>query len=245
MKQKSSGGKIGNGLVAAGSAAVLAVYAAGYARTQSVEDEASGRGTERRSAAPRQSRPAVAAAAAPEPGQPALMAKMETPREASNAPVNPSPEKAAPVVEPKDSAPKTEAVVTPVPVPAPAPAPVVATPQPAPVQTAVVAPPPPPPAPAKPGPPPNPAAPPWKDGTFEAWGSCRHGDIQAAVVIQGGKIISAAITQCDTRYSCDVIDRLIPQVAQRQNPDVDTVSGATESGDAFSNAVFAALSKAH
>lgn len=63
-------------------------------------------------------------------------------------------------------------------------------------------------------------------------------------MIEGGRILSANITQCRTRYSCDVIDRIIPQVAQRQSPEVDYVSGATESADAFYGAVFEALSKA-
>jgi uncharacterized protein with FMN-binding domain len=89
-----------------------------------------------------------------------------------------------------------------------------------------------------------PSAPIWKDGTYTGWGYSRHGDIEAAVVIEGGRIASATISQCRTRYSCSVIDRLPPQVAQRQSPDVDYVSGATQSADAFYGAVVAALSKA-
>ena len=92
-----------------------------------------------------------------------------------------------------------------------------------------------------------PAAPPapmWKDGTYTGWGTSRHGDIQAAVVIEGGRIASATIAQCRTRYSCSVIERLPPQVAQRQSPDVDYVSGATQSANAFYYAVVDALSKA-
>jgi uncharacterized protein with FMN-binding domain len=92
-----------------------------------------------------------------------------------------------------------------------------------------------------------PAAPPapiWKDGTYTGWGYSRHGDIEAAVSIEGGRIASAIISQCRTRYSCSVIDRLPPQVAQRQSPDVDYVSGATQSADAFYGAVVAALNKA-
>ena len=91
---------------------------------------------------------------------------------------------------------------------------------------------------------PSAAAPPWKDGKYLGWGSCRHGDLQAQVVIEGGKIASAEIAQCLTRYSCSVIENLPPQVAERQSPDVDTVSGATQSADAFYWAVFDALSKA-
>ena len=92
--------------------------------------------------------------------------------------------------------------------------------------------------------PPNPALPPWKDGKYEGWGSCRHGDIQAAVTIEGGRIMSATIAQCLTRYSCDIIDILPPQVAKKQSPNVDSVGGATQSADAFYYAVYDALAKA-
>ena len=91
---------------------------------------------------------------------------------------------------------------------------------------------------------PAPATPAWKDGTYTGWGYSRHGNIEAAVVIENGRIASATISQCRTRYSCSVIDKLPPQVAQRQNPDVDYVSGATQSADAFYGAVVEALSKA-
>jgi uncharacterized protein with FMN-binding domain len=64
------------------------------------------------------------------------------------------------------------------------------------------------------------------------------------VVIEGGRIASATIAQCRTRYSCSVIDRLPPEVAQRQSPDVDYVSGATQSANAFYFAVADALSRA-
>jgi uncharacterized protein with FMN-binding domain len=64
------------------------------------------------------------------------------------------------------------------------------------------------------------------------------------VVIEGGKIASATIAQCLTRYSCSVIERLPPEVAQRQSPNVDYVSGATQSADAFYYAVVDALGKA-
>jgi uncharacterized protein with FMN-binding domain len=100
------------------------------------------------------------------------------------------------------------------------------------------------PAPAPAPAPEPPPAPKWKDGTYTGWGSSRHGDIQAAVVIEGGKIQGATIAQCLTRYSCDVIDMLPPQVAARQSADVDYVSRATESANAFYYAVVDALNKA-
>lgn len=95
-----------------------------------------------------------------------------------------------------------------------------------------------------PAPPPPPAAPKWKDGTYTGWGTSRHGDIQAQVIIEEGRIKSASIAQCYTRYSCDVIDKIIPQVAQRQSPETDFVSGATQSTNAFYYGVVDALSKA-
>jgi uncharacterized protein with FMN-binding domain len=84
----------------------------------------------------------------------------------------------------------------------------------------------------------------WKDGTYTGWGFSRHGDIEATVTITRGHIQSAAISQCRTRYSCGVIEPLPGQVVERQSPDVDYVSGATQSADAFYEAVVAALQKA-
>jgi uncharacterized protein with FMN-binding domain len=99
-------------------------------------------------------------------------------------------------------------------------------------------------APSASAPAPAPAAPKYKDGTYLGWGTSRHGDIQAAVVVEEGRIASATIAQCLTRYSCSVIARLPPQVAERQSPETDYVSGATQSTNAFYYAVVDALSKA-
>ena len=84
----------------------------------------------------------------------------------------------------------------------------------------------------------------WKDGTYRGWGFSPHGNIEATVAIEGGRIASAVISQCRTRYSCGVIDTLPPEVTQRQSPNVDYISGATQSADAFFEAVVAALDKA-
>jgi len=85
---------------------------------------------------------------------------------------------------------------------------------------------------------------PYRDGSYTGWGSSRHGDIQATVVITDGRIASAEITRCLTRYSCSWIAHLPGQVVSRQSADVDYVSGATQSTDAFYYAVVDALSKA-
>ena len=47
------------------------------------------------------------------------------------------------------------------------------------------------------------------------------------------------------RYSCSVIETLVPQVAQRGDPEkIDFVSGATESSNVFYWALIDALAKA-
>ena len=96
-------------------------------------------------------------------------------------------------------------------------------------------------------PPQQPAAEPphsWKDGTYTGWGFSPHGNIEATVQIVAGRIAEAVISRCLTRYSCAVIGMLPPQVAQRQSADIDYVSGATQSADAFYYAVVEALEKA-
>jgi uncharacterized protein with FMN-binding domain len=84
----------------------------------------------------------------------------------------------------------------------------------------------------------------YRDGSYTGWGYCRHGDIQASVVVDGGRIVSAKVVQCLTRYSCNWIEPLYPQVMQRQNAEVDYISGASESSDAFHDAIAEALAKA-
>jgi uncharacterized protein with FMN-binding domain len=222
MPQGSSNKKIANGLVALSSAAVLAVYAAGYTRTRAAANRLEAQADQRR----------------PEVQIPELQ------------PVSPGLSADAPVVEP---AAPSKPIKTAEPVKTVAGVPESVTP-PAAAETSVASLPPAPvveqaaqpAAPAaepKPEPPP-PAAPVWKDGTYTGWGSSRHGDIQAAVVIEGGRIASATIAQCLTRYSCSVIEKLPPQVAVRQSPEVDYVSGATQSTNAFYYAVVDALTKA-
>jgi len=84
----------------------------------------------------------------------------------------------------------------------------------------------------------------WKDGTYSAWGTSRHGDLEASVQIMNGRIVSAWISQCWTRYPCSRIATLPPQVVQRQSENVDTISGVTQSADAFYYGVMQALIKA-
>lgn len=84
----------------------------------------------------------------------------------------------------------------------------------------------------------------YRDGTYVGLGTSRHGNIEATVVIQGGKIVSAQITQCLTRYPCSVISGLPAQVVARQGTAVDLVSRATDSSVAYRSAVAKALAQA-
>jgi uncharacterized protein with FMN-binding domain len=254
-KRRGSGGKVANSLVALGAAVVLAVYAAGYQRTKAAADRMDV-ASERRAPAPVAARLEASRTTI----GPALEAPGTTRRAADAArPVTDSPPAPKAVTEPAakpttDTSalkPSVAAPATELPAATPADAPGATTPAtpvtsvPAtPVTPAPVATPVPVPAETKPAEPPAPPQPQYKDGTFYGWGTSRHGDIQAAVVIEGGRIASAYVSQCLTRYSCSWIAHLPPQVVARQSADVDYVSGATQSTNAFYYAVLEALAKA-
>jgi len=169
-----------NSLVALSSAAVVAVYVAGYARTESAAASLI-------SATPTAS---VAATAAPSarliPTPPATAARSAA---ANTAPSTPTPARAAATATATTSAA-------------------------------------------------------LRDGSYVGTGSSRHGSIEATVIIQGGKVTSAEITKCGTRYPCSRIASLPGQVVARQSTSVDVVSGATDSAVAYKAAVTAALAKA-
>jgi uncharacterized protein with FMN-binding domain len=256
MKQR-----ISSGLVTLSSAAILSVYGAGYARTREASD--------RFDAEDQRRPPLPIPAMAPTPVAPSSTAGLEgdganqapafalptRPATALDRPVaattvNDGPSAPAPsptttrtshveapaTVDAKTTAAPTAALaiataaaasVANSPAPAGAPSTAVATAQPAPEAAAPVA-----------------AAAVLKDGSYLGWGHCRHGDIQAAVTIEGGRISDARIATCLTRYSCSWISPLPPQVVARQTPETDYVSGATDSTNAFYYAVIDALSKA-
>lgn len=253
--------KVANSLLAVSSAAVLAVYSAGYARTRSAADQFDQRAAERRPAAPGPGRAGSPTAPfqgtglnapAAGSGRAMLPANGEA-REAIDikpsllASVNPLPSGAGITAGP--AAPASPPTASPT-APSAAPATTYSSATPAPVTASIAAPA----APApehKPdhkyvdvAPPADPGTAIWKDGTYYGWGTSRHGDIQAEVYIEGGRIVVASISDCRTRYSCNIIEKLPPEVAQRQSPEVDYVTGATESAEAFYYAVKEALSKA-
>ena len=233
--------KVANSLVALSSAAVLAVYTAGYLRTKSAADRFAVQAAVRRPTpasppsvasavgsplAVAATNPDVAARPAPPLAHPTTAGLPHVRRQANRD----QPARAAKSKSAVTSLPTTTATETAPSPPAPSPSvpelPALAL-EPATVAAPVAAP-----------------KPLYKDGTYYGWGTSRHGDIQAAVVIQDGRIASATIAQCLTRYSCSVIAKLPPQVAERQSPETDYVSGATQSTNAFYYAVVEALSKA-
>jgi uncharacterized protein with FMN-binding domain len=84
----------------------------------------------------------------------------------------------------------------------------------------------------------------YKDGTYVGSGTSRHGGVQAQVVIQSGQIVSATIGRTSTRYPASAIASLPAAVVSQQSTSVDTVSGATDSSDAYLQAVDNALQQA-
>ncbi|MEO8539924.1 MAG: FMN-binding protein [bacterium] len=84
----------------------------------------------------------------------------------------------------------------------------------------------------------------YKDGTYVGVGTSRHGNIEATVVVKSGKIVSAEISGCGTRYPCSKVSGLPGQVVARQSASVNYVSGATDSSKAYAGAVTQALVQA-
>jgi len=246
-KRPAANKKVANGLMALSSAVVLTVYTAGYMRTRAAAHRFTEAPAMRRDAAPpgpvatRTALPTLQpiapdVSAKSRPAGSDVVVKPSGPKDSTN---KPRPQRRA--AETKAALPSsaTAAAKTP---DAPPPTPVSTAAPPAPIPAVPVAevraPEPPPPALAPP------AHPQLKDGTYSGWGTSRHGDIQATVVVESGRIASAVISQCLTRYSCSWIAALPPQVVARQSAEVDYVSGATQSTNAFYYAVVEALTKA-
>ena len=266
----SSAKKVGNGLVALGSAAVVAVYTAGFLRTRPAAARLEA-ASQRRFPSPVQAMVSVSpgamgndagaartSAPTPSPSGQVSLALPTTPRlerDASSVASRPA-DSAAPPTAVATTSSKTSTIAA-----APVSSALAPAAEPQPSTSASV-------TPSLPAP----AAPPslsgvpsgertvadalaslppavtsgahYKDGTYSGWGSCRHGDLEATVVVEGGRIVVARISMCLTRYSCSWIAPLPPQVLARQSQNVDYVSGATESAIAFYNALGEALGKA-
>lgn len=237
---KKRNGRRASGLVALSSAAVLAVYAAGYARTRSAAQRLADEVRRPRpvvhgaadAGSPVMPEPPAASVPAPVAAPAARPAEQPVAPQAAEATRRPGSQRSTSTVK-AASAKKGPAKTSADPL-----APIVAAPA-LPLMANAV-----PGSTEIPLEPPPPAQSQYKDGTYSGWGSCRHGDIEATVVIASGRIASARISRCLTRYSCSWIAALPPEVVSRQSPEVDYVSGATQSTNAFYWAVVEALSKA-
>jgi uncharacterized protein with FMN-binding domain len=84
----------------------------------------------------------------------------------------------------------------------------------------------------------------YKDGSYTGSGNSRHGGMDVTVVISGGRIISANVVSCYTRYSCGDVDPLVSEAVSMQAVPRDHVSGATDSSKAYKDALAAALEQA-
>ncbi len=84
----------------------------------------------------------------------------------------------------------------------------------------------------------------YADGTYSGTGTSRFGSISVSVTIQSGRITNVAITRATTSFPVSRIASLPGQVVARQSAQVDRVTGATYSSQAFRQAVQQALSQA-
>jgi uncharacterized protein with FMN-binding domain len=226
--------KIGNGVVALSSAAIIAIYAAGHARTRPAAEEMEAVGAQRRPAIPQPAASTVTGAASSVSsagsgfGRPNnLPAKpvAAPPPEAAASASTPAPSTTAPAAA---AAPTAASITTGGEVLQPKPAP--ATENAGAVAPAEI--------------PPPAAKKTWKDGTYRSWGRSRHGDMLAFVVIENGRIVHAGVDKCETRWPCTIVAHLYPQVLARQSAEVDYVTGATQSANAFYYGIVDALAMA-
>jgi uncharacterized protein with FMN-binding domain len=199
---------LANSLVTLSSAAVIAIYAAGYARTTSVagQDIAT------------EAVPSASASLAPSPTATNAPAATST---ATAPPPTANPGGLSGQRPPRDGRQAGGAAIPAVPVTATAAATTGAAS--APAAAAVGA---------------------YRDGTYTGTGTSRHGSIGVMVTVHAGKIVSAEITNCGTRYPCSRIAELPGQAVARQSAAVDVVTGATDSTNAYRAAVNAALAQA-
>jgi uncharacterized protein with FMN-binding domain len=220
-------GRISNELVAASCAAILTVYASGYWRTR---DEARRFGSEAQTRRPMPPEPAV------------------SPEAAHFAAVLPAAAAVPPVPDARPAATQTQLATAPLPagVAAKPAVPVIATlaavvevKSGSETQAAIEAT-----VPAEEAEVSAPTRKPWIDGYYTGWGQSRHGDIQAFVTISDNRITNAGVALCETRYPCSVIDDILHQPIEIQGPDVDRVSRATESADAYYYGLVKALENA-
>jgi uncharacterized protein with FMN-binding domain len=228
-------GRVSNELVAASCAAILSVYAAGSWRTRDAAQRPASDDQARRPMRPALSVPAPSASAsaavveaatsASSPSPSAPPGAIESEPRVTKLPKTDVRTASVPAALPQPSEPASSAVAVVAVDQSEEPAAEVAAAE---VQAEA----------------PAPDHKPWLDGYYTGWGTSRHGDIQAFVNIEEGKITNAGIATCETRYPCSVINHILLQPVELQGPDVDRVSRATESGDAYYYGLVAALENA-
>jgi uncharacterized protein with FMN-binding domain len=84
----------------------------------------------------------------------------------------------------------------------------------------------------------------YRDGTYSGTGSSRRGNVSVSLSISGGRVTNVSITGVTTEYPASRIASLPAQVVASQGSQVNNVTGATYSAQAFRLAVQAALQKA-
>jgi uncharacterized protein with FMN-binding domain len=84
----------------------------------------------------------------------------------------------------------------------------------------------------------------YADGTYRGQGTSRRGGVSVAVTVQGGAITNVQITGVNTEYPVSRIASLPAAVVKQQTANVNTISGATYSSQAFKQAVQQALTLA-
>ena len=218
--ERSAGKGLKGSLTAMGTAAVLGIYAAGYARTEGaarqMEEELAAR---RVASAP----PVVRLAGSSPPVEPASSQAPGVPGAALPA------QEVAGLSPDRAGEPATRGL----------PEPSLATSAPEAAAAQVPAP-----GPVVPPEPPTPESP-YKDGVYASSGwETRHGHVDVRVEIVEGRIASASVLYCGMRWPCTDVNALIAQVPQMQTSEVGMISGATQTSEAFTSAVANALSLA-
>ncbi len=84
------------------------------------------------------------------------------------------------------------------------------------------------------------------DGVYEAKAAGYDGTVKVTVTIEGGKItdISCSSTESDLWYFDKCKNKVVSEILEAQNTEVDAVSGATYSSNGIKNAVQKALQEA-
>jgi uncharacterized protein with FMN-binding domain len=84
----------------------------------------------------------------------------------------------------------------------------------------------------------------YKDGIYSGLGRNRRGSIEVAVTIKNDKITDVEISHFAMHYSDRDVIGMPEEVIQKQSAQVNNVSGATYSTQAFEDAIKEALSQA-